>query len=178
MQIRWTKEEIDTAIDLAKQGLSAIQIAAQLKGRTKNAIIGLLHRRKVVMRMYQSKPYPTKLPRKRARKKPTDPVAATGQPYTPAPKAKPEDRVEELFVNNVIDVKYGSTTLIDAHRTQCKWIEADTGMIVCGEATVGTSAWCKEHYKRVFTPVSVAKAAAVEARRRREIEKWPERKRF
>ena len=173
MQNPWTKEEINKAVELAKQGLSSAAIAAQLKGRTKNAVIGLLHRRKVVMSIYQSKPYPTRPPR-RARKKPTDPVV---KPIAEK-KRTPLQDFDNLFENKSEFVKYGSTTLIDAHRTQCKWIEADTGMIVCGEPTVGISAWCKDHYKRVFTPWSVAKAAAAEARRRREIEKWPERKRF
>ena len=174
MQIPWTKEEIDTAIRLAKEGMKATEIATHLKGRTRNAVIGLLHRRKIMMSIFQSKPYPTRPPRV-ARKKPSLPQPKVEK--EPEKKKQPSEPIDYLFEKKVDFVKYGKTEITDAHSSQCRWIDGE-GTIVCGEPIVKNSAWCKDHYRRVYTPYSVAKAAAEEIKRKRELEKWPERKRF
>ena len=175
----WTQGEIETAIDLAKKGLRATDIAAELKGRTRNAVIGLLHRRKIMMSIFQNKPYPTKPPRQdskpRQKKAPTVSLAA-GVSLAPVTKDRVTVNVDKLFEQKVADVKYGTVSLLDAHRTQCRFI-LDTPM-VCGDPVVNESSWCKHHYGVVFTPHSVAKAAAIELRKKRERERWPERKRF
>ena len=160
-------------MELAKKGLKATEIAAQLRGRTRNAVIGLLHRRKIMMSIFQSKPYPTRTPRKQQPSKPK----ITAKPTDPAvPKIRDYD-LDKLFIESRLDVSYGKVDLIDAHRSQCKWIEGDDRM-VCGEPIVKSSSWCKEHYSRAFTPYSVARAAAAEIKKKREVEKWPDRKKF
>jgi len=119
-----------------------------------------------MMSIFQNKPYPTKIPRK-----------LRNPEIYPRNISKNKDyKVEELFSEPKKDVIYGKVNLLDAHRSQCKWLYDMT--MVCGEPVVKESSWCKEHYCRVFRPVSVAKAHAAEMRKRREIEKWPDRKKF
>ena len=175
MQIPWTKEEIDIAIKLAKKGMKATEIATHLNGRTRNAVIGLLHRRKIMISVFRPKSY-LKRPPRGPRKKPS----------LPQPKIKKEPEKKKQLIDNAIDylfekkvdfVKYGKTEITNAHSSQCRWIDGED-TIVCGEPIVKNSAWCKDHYKRVYTPYSVAKAVAEENKRKRGLVKWPERKKF
>ena len=179
MQNPWTKAEIEIAVELAKKGLRASEIAAELKGRTRNAVVGLLHRRKIMMSIFQNKPYPTKLPsatpKPRRKKTPTGSLVA-GISLAPVTTDRVAVNVEKLFEQKDENVVYGKVSLLDAHRTQCKYI-LDTPM-VCGDPVVNNSSWCKHHYGVVFTPYSVARAAAIELKKRRELEKWPERRKF
>jgi len=168
-QIPWTIGEIQKAIEMAQKGYKASEIAMELKGRTRNSVIGLLHRRKIVMGVYKRIPAPAK-PRTRAPSAPR-PISVQASPT-------PRDYdLDKMFVEAKKDVSYGKIDLIDSHRTQCKWIEGE-GRMICGEPTVKGSSWCKEHYRRAFTPYSIARAAAAEMKRRREAEKWPERRKF
>ena len=160
-------------MNLAKQGMKAAEIATHLKGRTRNSVIGLLHRRKIMMSIFQPKPYPTRLPKKRAPSKPK----VIGPPTDPITTKSRDYNIDALFAEPKKNVNYGKVDLMDAHSSQCRWIEGDDRMI-CGDPVVKSSAWCKAHYPRVFTPYSVAKAAAAELRKRREAEKWPDRKKF
>ena len=129
-----------------------------------------------MMSIFQNKPYPTRLPRKpRPKKSPTISVAA-GISLAPSAKSKETQRLESLFEQKIEDVVYGKVSLLDAHRTQCKWIHESP--MVCGEPVVNNSSWFKEHYQKVLTPYSVAKAAALELKKRRQAENWVERKKF
>ena len=150
-------------MDLAKKGLRASEIAAQLKGRTRNAVIGLLHRRKIMMSIFQNKPYPTRLPNanpKTGRKKAPTVSLSSGISLAPVAKERVAINIEKLFEQKDENVVYGKVSLLDAHRTQCKYI-LDTPM-VCGDPVVNNSSWCKHHYGVVFTPYSVARAAAID----------------
>lgn len=124
------------------------------------------------MSIYQSKPYPTKIPRA-PRKKPqlSDKVS-----LAPTTKCQSNEKTHALIEEKCDNIKYGKVSLLDAHKTQCRFV-LDTPM-VCGEPVIIGSSWCKHHYGIVFTPYSVAKAAAEESKKKRQMENWPERKKF
>ena len=164
MQIPWTQAEIDKAVALVKAGSTAAQIAAALENRTRNAVIGLLHRRKVQMSIMRPKPYPTKPPPKPRKPSP---------PQLPQTTKTYESFDEKSFIPTKVEgVPYGKIHILDAHRSQCRWIDGDKSSFICGEPTVNQTSWCGCHYKRVFTPSAVAKALSNAAKEKKIAERW------
>lgn len=150
---------------MVKAGSTASQVAAALGNRTRNAVIGLLNRRKVQMSIMRPKPYPTKV----APPKPAKP----SNPPTPKTTRVYENFEDKSFVPMKVEgVPYGKIHLLDAHRTQCRWIEDQNSSFICGEPTVNQTSWCAVHYKRVFTPQAVAKALSVAAKQKKLADKW------
>ena len=162
---------------MAKNGATASKIAIQLGNRTRNAVIGLLHRRKIMMSIFRNKPYPTKLPKKAQNKTAPISVSASKPQSSPSSSFSKEIyKLEDLFESKSSGVIYGKINILDAHRTQCRWITDSP--IVCGDPIVNNSSWCKGHYQRVFTPYSIAKASSEELKKRKQQERWLERKSF
>lgn len=126
-----------------------------------------------MMSIFQNKPYPTKLPKKKRREVPSISIAAS-KPHTSGMPRIENYKLEDLFENKAADVIYGQVSILDAHRTQCRWLTSSP--IVCGDPVVNGSSWCKDHYQRVFTPYSVAKAATEELRKRKLRENWQDRR--
>ena len=163
MQNPWTIGEINIAVEMAKEGKSARAISEALTGRTRNSVIGLLHRRKIQMSIFKSKPYPTKPPKVERKKTVT-------LPTEPPPK---------VFIPKIKDeVIYGRVKLLDADKSQCRFIEGKDLTFVCGDPVHLGSSWCECHYKRVFTPESVAKAVSVEIKRLKLMNQWKDRQSF
>lgn len=54
--------------------------------------------------------------------------------------------------NDVPVPEIARPTLSEARRNQCRWIEGDStyDVPVCGKPTIGRTAWCAEHHKRVY----------------------------
>jgi len=158
----WTIGEINKVIELANLGHTAREIAAAIgNGRTKNAIIGLLNRRKVSIKVDQ------KAQKARAtRRKSTKRIVTSNS--------------GEVFpvLNPVAPKVYGKMNILDAGPNNCRWIEGD-GTMICGDPVKDHSSWCECHYARVFTSRAIAAMEAEAVKRRREEENWlPERKRF
>jgi len=146
----WTKEELDIVVRMANDGRSASQIAIVLKtGRTRNAVIGVINRRKISLQIKRPQPPPRK-PRKTVvlsivnvrvpRSNPEPPMAVAAVEKFVAPLKRP-------------DVEYGPTLFTETERDQCRFIigRKDHDSIVCGEPVFKRS-WCKHHYKIVYVP--------------------------
>jgi len=163
LQTPWTIGEIDIAVAMAKEGKTAKAISEALTGRTRNSVIGLLHRRKIQMSIYKSKPYPTKPPK--VERKKTVTLSTEPPPKIFTPKIKD-------------DIVYGRVKLLDADKSQCRFIEGKDLTFVCGDPVLVGTSWCDFHYKRVFTPESVAKAVSLEIKRRKLMNQWTDKQRF
>ncbi|HEX8620536.1 MAG TPA: GcrA family cell cycle regulator [Allosphingosinicella sp.] len=88
----WTDERIDRLKELWTQGMTASQIADELGGVSRNAVIGKAHRLGL-----QSRPSPVKPneePAGAAPAAPWEPVAASPAAAPPAAEAEPEPREE------------------------------------------------------------------------------------
>jgi hypothetical protein len=146
----WTKEELDIVVRMANDGRTASQIAIALKtGRTRNAVIGVINRRKISLQIKRPQPPPRK-PRKTVvlsivnvrvpRSNPDPPKAVAAVEKFVAPLKRP-------------DVEYGPTLFTETERDQCRFIIGRRGhdSIVCGEPIFKKS-WCKHHYKIVYVP--------------------------
>jgi GcrA cell cycle regulator len=82
--MNWTDERIATLTKMWESGATASQIADELGGVSRNAVIGKAHRLGL-----KSRPSPVKPNEEKAAPKKAEPVAAAKAPAAPRPAAKP-----------------------------------------------------------------------------------------
>lgn len=152
----WTDERVETLKKLWSEGHSASQIAKQLGGVTRNAVIGKVHRLGLSGRATPSRP--VKRPPRLARPKPR--VQADGSVVTPKP-AEPKTAVatpaekEAVVALPPMPLADGeAATIVTLRDSMCKWPigdPADPSFAFCGrKASCGP--YCAEHAKVAFQP--------------------------
>lgn len=144
----WTDERVTTLKKLWLDGLSASQIAKQLGGVTRNAVIGKVHRLGLSGRAAPSQPQrPAFKPQRVARPaapapQPVRRPAVVGGPVAPSPVIH---RVEEA----------GSATVLTLGAHMCKWPIGDPssdGFSFCGRRTGEDGPYCSEHARVAYQP--------------------------
>ncbi len=149
----WTDERVETLKALWQEGLSASQIAAELGGVTRNAVIGKVHRLGL-----SGRGQPT-APAKRPRRAPETPAARpTRQPVTVGNLALQTD-LEALAVpapqqrqNIVVPIAKRLTIEALTERT-CKWPIGDPGhhdFHFCGHEPHGGLPYCDYHARVAY----------------------------
>ena len=147
--VGWSEDRVTTLKKLWLEGLSASQIAKQLGGVTRNAVIGKVHRLGLSGRATPSQPSRPvfKAPR------PARP-AATMQPHHHAPRRmehtthvapRPDNYVEEP----------GSATVLTLGAHMCKWPIGDPstdGFTFCGRRMGDDGPYCVEHARVAYQP--------------------------
>ena len=186
----WTSERVETLKKLWNEGLSASQIAAELGGVTRNAVIGKIHRLGLSGRI---KPRPSSRP---ATQKITTPPAALGcasdggQPkHASARKAqKPvrqchghrggarekrvplERKAEEAVDSSNAVVATNPVTIIEARHDQCRYPldrrNANGEMLLCGGKCAPDSSWCPGHERIVHGRGTPSEKSAIRDARR------------
>ena len=143
----WTDERVALLKKLWLEGLSASQIAKQLGGVTRNAVIGKVHRLGLSGRATPSSP-----PRP-AFKTPRPPRPAAGSSLAPrrplahaptAPQPQPTYYAEEP----------GSATVLTLGAHMCKWPIGDPSsdnFTFCGRR-IGDGSYCNEHARLAYQP--------------------------
>ncbi|TYC52820.1 GcrA cell cycle regulator [Rhodobacterales bacterium] len=163
----WTNERVELLKKLWSDGLSASQIAGELGGVTRNAVIGKVHRLGLSGR---AKTTTTSSKPRRARPAGTQAAAATPkkpspQPMTqganalkadisPVPVAKPQPVVEP--VAELVPISKRATILTLTERT-CKWPIGDPAtedFYFCGRQSDAGVPYCAHHCKVAYQPVS------------------------
>jgi GcrA cell cycle regulator len=153
----WTDERVATLKKLWLDGLSASQIAKQLGGVTRNAVIGKVHRLGLSGRAAPSQPTRPafKAPR------PARPVAA-------APSPAPQRRISESASPVVQPMPAasrkeapGSATVLTLGAHMCKWPIGDPatdGFTFCGTG-IGASEgpYCETHAQIAYQPQQARK---------------------
>jgi len=153
----WTDERVELLKKLWQDGLSASQIAKQLGGVTRNAVIGKVHRLGLSGRATPSQPARPafKAPRP-PRPAPSQPMIArrpVEQPQThttassaPVPVApRPVFRMEEP----------GSATVLTLGAHMCKWPIGDPSsdnFTFCGRRSDEGTPYCLEHARIAYQP--------------------------
>lgn len=151
LNMGWTEDRVSVLKTLWAEGLSASQIAKQLGGVTRNAVIGKVHRLGLAGRATPTRPAkrpvrPAARPRTLAspQARPARPVTATMLPMVPsAPPLEPL-RSSDGAVATVL-------TLND--RT-CKWPIGDPcepGFAFCGRNPEG-GPYCGDHARLAYQP--------------------------
>jgi len=153
----WTDERVEMLKKLWAEGLSASQVAKQLGGVTRNAVIGKVHRLGLSGRATPSRPARPKAPTPRnlthVRGRP-DPLVAERREETEEVEAvaKPRETPRE-------EVRSGSTeltTVLTLTERTCKWPIGDPGspdFHFCGHSADGNAPYCAEHAKLAYQPM-------------------------
>lgn len=159
----WTDERVELLKKLWAEGLSASQVAAELGGVTRNAVIGKVHRLGLSGRAK------TTTNTQRARR-PRNPAQRPARPSAGAaptvgatalkpevkpqatPKPKVEARPEEDSVVIPISKRASILTLTE---TTCKWPIGDPGdndFHFCGNKSEAGAPYCKYHAEIAYQP--------------------------
>jgi GcrA cell cycle regulator len=154
----WTDERVELLKKLWQDGLSASQIAKQLGGVTRNAVIGKVHRLGLSGRATPSKPQRTvfKAPR------PARPVAAA--PSAPRRIAEPVSPTSLAPVPRPqIDEAPGTATVLTLGAHMCKWPIGDPSLdsfTFCGRRSEETGPYCHEHAMVAYQPAQSKKKSS------------------
>ena len=146
----WTDERVASLKKLWLDGLSASQIAKQLGGVTRNAVIGKVHRLGLSGRAAPSQPQ--------------RPVFKAPRPQRPAPAAAPVRRAEPIAPPTPIYVREespGSATVLTLGAHMCKWPIGDPstdGFSFCGRRTGQDGPYCVEHSRVAYQPSAQKKS--------------------
>jgi GcrA cell cycle regulator len=169
----WTDERVETLKTLWLDGLSASQIAKQLGGVTRNAVIGKVHRLGLSGRATPSQPAKAtfKPPRPARPISAAPPLArrpAAPQPeaHRPAPAPEPlPDRIEEP----------GGATVLTLGRHMCKWPIGDpssTEFTFCGRRSADERPYCVEHAKLAYQPQQLKRKATTPTELARSLRRY------
>ena len=153
----WTDERVELLKKLWQDGLSASQIAKQLGGVTRNAVIGKVHRLGLSGRATPSKPARTvfKAPR------PARPVSAA--PSAPRRMAEPASLHAPPTPVRYVDEAPGTATVLTLGAHMCKWPIGDPSL---DSFTFCDGPYCHEHSQVAYQPAQAKKrSGAVELAR-------------
>ena len=151
----WTDERVELLKKLWSDGLSASQIAAELGGITRNAVIGKAHRLGLSGR---AKSASSAAPRPRKARSPMMRIGrasirgntALAHAYEMEAEAAPE------LIDNVIPIGQRRTILELTEQT-CRWPVGDPGsteFFFCGGNTLGGLPYCAYHSRVAYQPAS------------------------
>jgi GcrA cell cycle regulator len=160
--VGWTDERVETLKKLWLDGLSASQIAKQLGGVTRNAVIGKVHRLGLSGRAAPSQPARTvfKAPR------PVRPVAPSAPRRVEAVSTVPVLSPPRPIV---YDESPGSATVLTLGAHMCKWPIGDPSadsFTFCGKRSEGDGPYCDHHANIAYQPQqSKKKSGATELAR-------------
>ena len=152
---RWTDEMDERLRELVAKGLSAKQIALELRiGKSRNAIIGRMHRIRIAGRTSwggAEHPKRVRVSKPRAPKKPKQPnysifSARRAQAMPQSLPAEPLPPAIEPVIP--VDQRITIDTLENHH---CRWPYGDAGSFhFCGKQKVVGLAYCQQHSARAF----------------------------
>lgn len=157
----WTDERVETLKKLWADGLSASQIAKQLGGVTRNAVIGKVHRLGLSGRAAPSRPVRRPVARPAAARTPRPAAAATPAPRAPAdtaaapaPAPAPVQTLPApVDAKRMANGEYA--TVLTLREGMCKWPigdPSDAEFRFCGRSTRPGGAYCEAHAQLAYQP--------------------------
>jgi GcrA cell cycle regulator len=160
--VTWTDERVELLKKLWSDGLSASQIAAEIGGVTRNAVIGKVHRLGLSGRGKAKAAAPQR-PRKatRAPSAPT-PIAQPTPAHSnvvlapiPAPRVEPEPDL--TLSDDVVVPMSERVTIMDLRESMCRWPMGDPTkpeFRFCGARSVTGLPYCNHHARIAYQPVT------------------------
>jgi GcrA cell cycle regulator len=160
----WTDDRVEILKKMWGEGQSASQIAKELGGVTRNAVIGKVHRLGLSNRTATAAPAaaPAAAAKPEAKAKPAaKPAAAAkiipaGQPLPPQPSAN-EISPEALAKVSEVEKKSKKIGLMDLTERTCKWPVGDPAtddFWFCGLPVQQGKPYCEAHVGVAFQPMS------------------------
>ncbi|MEM7299814.1 MAG: GcrA family cell cycle regulator [Pseudomonadota bacterium] len=157
----WTDERVARLSKLWAEGLSASQIAADLGGVTRNAVIGKVHRLGLSGRAKPANPSISRPKRKATTRSYSSRTTRTTTRTVGATALKVEvDAVAEFEHKPAEDVVVPMSKrlkLLELNESTCKWPTGDpqnTDFHFCGHQTKEGKPYCEYHSKIAFQPPS------------------------
>lgn len=156
----WTDERVEVLARLWSDGLSASQIAAQLGGVTRNAVIGKVHRLGLSGRNKTAAAQPQR-PRKPAR--PAGPVPASPQPASVNGAGVShvvvarEPAAEQDFLEEVVIPLSERVTIMELRESMCRWPLGDPTtpeFRFCGQRATPGVPYCTHHARVAYQPAT------------------------
>ncbi|MEN3929882.1 GcrA family cell cycle regulator [Microvirga sp. W0021] len=155
----WTDERVELLKKLWASGKSASQIAAQIGGVTRNAVIGKVHRlglsgRGKVKSASTSRPRRAKTEAAPAQPRAQRPIKVA--PISMVADAEPTDVVLPS-INEVAIPPSERVALVDLRESMCRWpigdpMTSDFGF--CGGGAVAGLPYCAHHCQIAYQPVA------------------------
>src|SRR5205814_1791123 len=152
----WTDERVESLKKLWSDGLSASQIAGELGGITRNAVIGKVHRLGLSGR---AKAPSSSVPRQRKPRAPSMFRASrpmmrgnTALAHMPAYDYEPDSEPEPI--ENIIPIGQ-RCTLLELDQEKCHWPIGDPGQpdfFFCGGKTTTGTPYCGYHGRVAYQP--------------------------
>lgn len=155
----WTDDRVETLKKLWESGLSASQIAAELGGCTRNAVIGKIHRMGLSGRAKGHKgPQVRKIRSVRDRmvKRPPGGFGLKSPLVMGNAALSFEPEPEAEFVDNIIPM-HQRLTLLELTDETCKWPVGDpqhADFHFCGGRAVNGMPYCAHHCRLAYQPAS------------------------
>jgi len=150
----WTDDRVEVLKKLWLEGLSASQIAKQLGGVTRNAVIGKVHRLGLSGRAAPSQP--ARAVRAPRPPRPVSQPVVRREPHAAGP-AHPRPEPPRLYAPEAP----GTATVLTLGAHMCKWPIGDPSsdeFTFCGRRAEG--AYCAEHSRVAFQPPQNKKRAS------------------
>ena len=153
----WTDERVELLKKLWADGLSASQIAAELGGVTRNAVIGKVHRlglsgRATSSRSSNPRPRRTHVPRAN---RASSLMFGTRGNVALKPQYEAEfDLVPQPLQELVIPL-HERATIMTLKEAMCRWPIGDPGepdFHFCGRKKCGTLPYCDHHARMAYQP--------------------------
>lgn len=155
----WTDERVELLKKLWADGLSASQIAAELGGVTRNAVIGKVHRLGLSGR---AKSASSSAPRQRKARAPSPMmrVSRTASHGNTALAAHPsyaydiEPEFEPEPTENIIPIGQ-RRTILELTEDTCRWPIGDPGtadFFFCGGRPITSGPYCSYHSRMAYQP--------------------------
>jgi len=162
--MNWTDERVELLKKLWAEGLSASQIATQLGGVSRNAVIGKVHRLKLSGRGRTSSSAPR--PKKTASSNGPRPAARTSRQVTTTVGAtalqarydsEPDAHAQVRPQQNVVIPIPLKLKLVELGERTCKWPIGDPmheDFAFCGNDVGECGPYCGYHSKLAYQPAS------------------------
>ncbi len=170
--MNWTDERVELLKKLWAEGLSASQIAAQLGGVSRNAVIGKVHRLKLSGRG-RTTAAPTRQKKAASAPAVAKPVRAASPARSAAPAigatalqvqfdAEPVARPQLRSSDNVVVPISRRLDLTQLTERTCKWPNGDPlseDFHFCGNEAGESGPYCAYHARLAFQPASERRRA-------------------
>lgn len=163
----WTDERVEMLRKLWADGLSASQIAAQLGGVSRNAVIGKVHRLKLSGRgrttntparqKKPSQPATAKVPARQMTSSRSAPSSIGATALQTQIDAEPNIRTISRSDNSVVVPISRNLQLIQLNERTCKWPIGDPlaeNFHFCGNDCAEAGPYCRYHARIAFQPAS------------------------
>ncbi|MEI8146969.1 MAG: GcrA family cell cycle regulator [Alphaproteobacteria bacterium] len=161
--MNWTDERVELLKKLWNDGLSASQIAGELGGVTRNAVIGKVHRLGLSGRAKapsSSAPRPRKAPRSApsAPPRPTTSMFRGNTVLKPQMEthAAPAVEIEAVPAPDNVVPMGERCTIMELKEYSCRWPVGDPGkddFRFCGSRSDGSRPYCAYHCRIAYQPV-------------------------